>query len=249
MSEHIVILGAGSGIARAVAERLAANGAALLLAGRNVEELERCAADLNVRHQVAAAVRHFDATDYVQHAGFVAQCVEHFDGHVDGVLLCFGTLPDQQECERDEQALRHAIDVNFTGAASILHAFASQLESQKSGWIAAISSVAGDRGRQSNYVYGAAKAGLTAMLQGLRNRLHASGVHVLTIKPGFVATAMTHGIVNPDSPLTASPERVAVDIEKAIRKRRHTVYTPWFWGGIMAIITRLPETIFKRLKL
>jgi short-subunit dehydrogenase len=175
--------------------------------------------------------------------------VTHFGGTIDGVLLCFGVLSDQQQCEQDCQMLRTTFDVNLTAAASILHCFAERMEQQRTGWIAAISSVAGDRGRQSNYVYGAAKAGLTAFLQGLRNRLQASGVHVLTIKPGFVATAMTHGLVNPDSRMVASPAKVAADIDRAIRRQRNVVYTPRFWRWIMIIIRSIPEFVFKRMKL
>ena len=144
---------------------------------------------------------------------------------------------------------RRAIDLNFTSAVALLAPLASYLEGRRSGYLAAISSVAGDRGRQSNYTYGAAKAGLTAYLQGLRNRLYRSGVHVLTIKPGFVDTPMTRGLVNPNSPLVASPKRVARDIDRAIRRRRNTIYTPWFWRPIMLVVRLVPEFIFKRLKL
>ena len=132
---------------------------------------------------------------------------------------------------------------------ALLAPLANYLESRRRGYLAAISSVAGDRGRQSNYTYGAAKAGLTAYLQGLRNRLYRSGVHVLTIKPGFVDTRMTQGRVNPNSPLVASAARVARDIDRAIRRRRNVIYTPWFWRPIMLAVRALPEFLFKRLKL
>jgi short-subunit dehydrogenase len=156
---------------------------------------------------------------------------------------------DQAEAQADVQRIRRTYDVNLTSAASVLEPIAAHMAERGTGWIAAVSSVAGDRGRQSNYLYGSAKAGLTAYLQGLRNRVHHHGVDVLTIKPGFVDTPMTHGLLDPDSPLVASPDRVAKDIDRAIRRRRSKVYTPWFWRGIMAIIRNIPEAIFKRLKL
>lgn len=249
MSENIVILGAGSGIAKALCQRMAARGCGLVLCGRNAEELQRDAADLQTRHQTNATVLEFDALNFDSHNELWNQCLAQFDGQVDGVVLCFGTLPDQKACEDDSSQLRSAIDVNLTAAASILHPIAAHLESKKSGWLAVISSVAGDRGRQSNYVYGAAKAGLTTFLAGLRNRLQPVGVHVLTIKPGFVATPMTAGILDPNSPMVASPEQVARDIERAIAKRRDVIYTRWFWKWIMLIIRNIPESIFKRLKL
>ncbi len=166
-----------------------------------------------------------------------------------GVLLCYGQLDEQRATETDSAAARCAIDVNFTSAVSILNLVAEHLAAQKSGFIAAISSVAGDRGRQSNYTYGAAKAALTTYLQGLRNRLHPLGVQVLTVKPGFVDTPMTHGILRPDSPLVASRERVARDIDRALCRRRNVIYTPWYWWAVMTIIRSIPEFVFKRLRL
>ncbi|NQV26887.1 MAG: SDR family oxidoreductase [Rhodopirellula sp.] len=249
MSENVVILGAGSGIAKALCQRMAARGCSLALCGRDTTELERDAADLRTRHGVKVSVLDFDALHFETHDDLWNRCLAQFDGHIDGAVLCFGTLPDQKGCEVDQSQLRTAIDVNLTAAASILNPIAAHLESNKSGWLAVVSSVAGDRGRQSNYIYGAAKAGLTAYLAGLRNRLQPSGVHVLTVKPGFVATPMTAGILDPKSPMVASPERVAQDIDRAIEKRRNVIYTPWFWKWIMVIIRNIPEPIFKRLKL
>ena len=144
---------------------------------------------------------------------------------------------------------QRTIDVNFTAVVSLLLLAADYLAKRESGFIAAISSVAGDRGRQSNYTYGASKAALSTYLAGLRNRLFHDGVHVLTIKPGFVDTAMTQGLINPRSPLVASPEQVARDIDKAIQRRRNVLYTRWFWGPIMWIIKSLPECLFKRLRM
>src|SRR5262249_27705972 len=151
---------------------------------------------------------------------------------------------NQAEAQSDTKILRQSLDVNFVSAAALLEVAAAYFEARKTGFIAAISSVAGDRGRQSNYIYGCAKAGVSAYLQGLRNRLHPAGVSVLTIKPGFVATKMTFGKVNPNSPMVASPERVANDIARAIRRRRNVIYTPWMWRWILAIVRSIPEPIF-----
>src|SRR5262249_40856636 len=145
--------------------------------------------------------------------------------------------------------LRQSLEINFVSAAALLEITAAYFEQRKTGYIAVISSVAGDRGRQSNYIYGAAKAGLTAYLQGLRNRLYHAGVHVLTIKPRFVATRMPFGKVNPNSPLVATPQRVAKDITRAIRHRRNVIYTPWIWRVILTIVCAIPEAIFKRMKM
>lgn len=249
MSERIIVLGANSGIARALCQILAARGCTLVLSGRNREELEKGAADLQVRHQATAFAETFDALDFESHPAFFERCLARLGGTLDGVVLCHGHLPDQALTQTDFAEARRTIDVNFTSAVSLLNLAANHLERQSRGWLAAISSVAGDRGRQSNYTYGAAKAGLTAYLQGLRNRLFKSGVHVLTIQPGFTDTPMTRGLLNPKSPLVASPERVARDIDRALRRRQNVLYTPWFWRPIMAIICMVPEWLFKRLKL
>lgn len=248
-SETYLILGATSGIARAVCRVLAERGCRLVLAARNTDELARTAGDLQARLQANVHTMPFDALDFAAHAEFVRQATQAFPGGLDGVVLCYGDLADQAVAQADFDVARRTIDVNFTSAVSVLERLAEYFAQRKSGVIAAISSVAGDRGRQSNYLYGAAKAGLSAYLQGLRNRLFPAGVHVLSIKPGFVATPMSDGRVNPNSPLLATPERVARDIERALRRRRDVLYTPWFWRPIMAVIRALPEPLFKRLKL
>lgn len=245
----VLILGATSGIAQALAHRLAHEGRSLLLAGRSGDELQRMATDLKLRYHVQADVVRFSALDYQSHSTFFENCIVLTSGRLDGVVLCYGDMLPQAATETSFENARHVIDVNFTSAVSILSLAANYLEERRTGFIGIISSVAGDRGRQSNYTYGAAKAGLTAFAQGLRNRLHKSGVHVLTIKPGFVATRMTAGLLNPKSPLVASPDRVARDIVVALARRRSVVYTPWFWGPIMTLICAIPERIFQRLKL
>lgn len=249
MSENVLILGATSGIARALCLVMAERGCRLIVAGRNEDELERIAADVRVRTQTDTFVEVFDALDFEQHPAFVQRCFARFDGQLDGVVLCYGYMTDQAKTEQSFEEARRTIDVNFTSAVSILGRIANEMETRGSGYIAAISSVAGDRGRASNYTYGASKAGLSAFLGGLRNRLAKSDVHVLEVKPGFVDTPMTEGLIDPESPLVATPERIANAIDAAIRHERDIVYAPWFWKGIMKTIRSIPEPVFKRLKL
>jgi short-subunit dehydrogenase len=249
MSETVLILGATSGIARAICHKMAARGCRLILAGRKIDELERDAADLRTRYSVVADPVVFDALDFDGHPAFVQKCIDLVGGHLDGVVLCHGYLPDQATAQRDFAEARRTLDVNFTSAVSLLTPIANYFEQRRAGYIAAISSVGGDCGRMSNYAYGSAKAALSIWLQGLRNRLFHSGVHVLTIKPGFVETPMSKGVVSPNSPLMAKPDRVARDIDRAIVRRKNVLYTPWFWWGILTIICSIPEGLFKRLKL
>ena len=249
MSETILVLGATSGIARALCRRLAARGDHLVLAARDGETLATLAADLVTRGATPPETVVFDAGDAADLPACFARCLDAAGGRLDGVVLCFGTLPDQENAFREPEAARAALEVNLVAPVVLLNLAASHLEDAGRGWIAAISSVAGDRGRQSNFIYGSAKAGLSAYLSGLRNRLAAKGVHVLTVKPGFVDTAMTQGVVDPRSPLLASPDKVARDIERALRRRRDVLFTPWFWRPIMLVIRLIPERIFKRLHL
>lgn len=249
MPERVLILGATSGIARALARVLAEKHASLVLAGRRLDELEKEANDLRIRTGARVAAMHFEALAFDRHAALFEEAKAAAGGDLDGVVLAYGYMTEQALTEKDFEEARRTLDVNFTSAVSILNVIANEFEAKGRGWIAAISSVAGDRGRQSNYTYGASKAGLSAYLQGLRNRLHKSGVHVLEVKPGFVDTPMTQGLLDPGSPLVAAPETVAVSIERAIRTRRNVLYTPWFWRGIMTTIRSIPESIFKRLKL
>ena len=248
-TENVLVLGATSGIAKALCQEMGKRGCHFILAGRDEEELGKIATDLHIRYRVNVYVEAFDSLHFEEHAVFVDRCVQRFEDGLFGVVLCYGHMVEQGTTENDFSAARRTIDINFTSAVSLLNAFANYLASRRRGYIAAISSVAGDRGRQSNYTYGAAKAGLSAYLQGLRNRLYPVGVHVLTVKPGFVDTPMTYGLFSLPSPLVASPEEVARDIDKAIRQRKNELYSPWFWWGIMKVIKFIPESIFKRLRL
>jgi len=235
-----VIVGATSPIARAYAVDCAIAGKPLLLAGRNLSELELLAADLKIRHAVSVAVERYDASL----PGEGRRLALTFAGRpVSAVVAFHGIMGD-----RDDFAAM--LQVNCASIAELFEAVADQsVQAGGKPVLAAVSSVAGDRGRQSNYPYGASKAALDAYLSGLRNRLHPLGLRVVTIKPGFVRTRLSEGKVNPRSPLLAEPSQVAADIRRAIEGSADVVYTRWFWRPIMAIIRCIPEFVFKRLKL
>jgi len=244
---QMIILGATSAIAQAVARRYAEQGASLFLVARDAVRLDVVADDLRVRGAASVEVLAADLTDNDRHPEIIAAALDALSG-LDTVLVAHGVLPDQSACEQSAQETLHSIDVNFLSVVSLLTPLANYFAERKSGTIAVISSVAGDRGRQSNYVYGAAKSGLDTFLQGLRNRLFKSGVQVLTIKPGFVDTPMTAHIEGRGL-LWAEPGVVAEGIIRAVEKRRNVAYVPSFWALIMFVIRSIPETIFKRLSL
>jgi short-subunit dehydrogenase len=242
----ILIIGAGSAIAEATARLFAQRGDGLFLLARSHEQLELIAADLRVRGAEAVHFETFDVNDTERHAAVLEHAVETLGG-LDIVLVAHGTLPDQQACEQDIDMLRRELDTNAVSSLLLLMQLAQRFEQQGHGALAVISSVAGDRGRQSNYVYGAAKGMLSIFLQGLRNRLQRHGVQVLTIKPGFVDTPMTAEFRK--GLLWAQPETVARGIVKAINRGADVVYLPWFWRYIMWVIRSIPEVIFKRMQL
>lgn len=241
MSGPVLILGAVSGIARATARSFAEAGHSVQLAARNSERLADDAADLRTRFGIEVSLHEFDALAIDSHAGFVAGLPI-----LPEIAVCaVGALGDQEQSQADPQAAAHVMRSNLEGPASVLGHLANAMEARGSGTLVGISSVAGDRGRASNYVYGAAKAGFTAFLSGLRNRLARSGVHVVTVLPGFVRTAMTEGMETP-GPLTADPEEVGAAIAKAARKGTNTIYTRPIWRVVMAVIRNIPEPIFKK---
>ncbi|MCW9088596.1 MAG: SDR family oxidoreductase [Gammaproteobacteria bacterium] len=246
MKGTVLILGASSAIARATAAAFASRGYGLYLAGRDEEELARDAADLAIRHQVPVATGRFDAEAFAQHPAFIEQVVEA-SGELAGVVVAFGYLGEQSRAAHDWDETLAIIQRNYVGAVSLLNLCANRMEQTGAGFIVGIASVAGDRGRQSNYTYGSAKGAFALYLQGLRNRLAPAGVRVLTVKPGFVDTGMTFGL--PGMFLVASPRYVGERIARAVERGRDVLYVPWFWRYIMLIITHIPERIFKRLKL
>jgi len=245
-STKILIFGATSAIAFETAKLFAKDGASLYLCARDENELKRLADDLIVRGAKTVECSTFDALDEDSIIHAVDNCLIKFPD-LDALLIAHGTLPDQQLCETNIDEMKKAIGINFTSAAVILTHVVPHFEKQGYGTIVAISSAAGDRGRQSNYVYGSAKGALTVFLSGLRQRLHKSGVKVITIKPGFVDTPMTAHFKK--GFLFVGPDVIAKGIYKAIIKGKDVVYLPWFWWGIMMIIIHTPEKIFKKIKL
>ena len=218
------------------------------MAVRAREENERLAADLAARFQVQAKTVPLDALDFDSHAAVVEQCMELAGGLPAGVLFFVGYMAEQREAERDFTLSRRMIDVNFTAAVSLLEPFAEAFAARGAGFIGIVSSAAGDRGKQSNYIYGATKAALSVYAQGLRNRLHPKGVTVTTLKPGFVDTKMTYGMKLPKA-LTASPEQAGEAICEAVLAGANEVYVLWFWRFIMLIVRSIPEWQFKKMSM
>ncbi len=245
MSRTVLILGAGSPMARAAAHLLARRGDAVFLAGHEPDELHRLAADLRIRWGGKVGVGRFDALDPASHPGLFAQVLEEF-GDLDQVLVASGHLgPDPRALEGEGP--QRILALNFSGLLPMLGLCATHFERRGSGVILGVASVAGDRGRQSNFVYGAAKGGFALWLQGLRNRLYPAGVRVVTFKPGFVDTAMTFG--KPGLFLVATPEAAGAALVRALDGGPDVVYFPAFWRGIMALIRAIPEGLFKKMKL
>jgi decaprenylphospho-beta-D-erythro-pentofuranosid-2-ulose 2-reductase len=242
--KNILILGATSDLAQATARRFAAAGWSLTLAARNMELLEPVAGDLRVRSNTKITAVHFDALNFSNHQEFY----DSLTLKPDVVICVFGYMGDQLLARTNQDEVRKTIDVNYTGAVSILNIAADDFEKRGQGAIIGISSVAGDRGRQSNYIYGSAKAGFTVYLSGLRNRLVKSGVHVMTVKPGFCRTKMTETLDLPAT-LTAEPNQVADAIFHGLEGKKNVVYTLWMWRWIMLIIKHIPEFIFKKLSM
>ena len=245
VTETWLILGASSAMARALARALATRGAALLLAGRDAEDLAALAADCRFRGAARAEALPWDARD--PHS--ISPLLEHLAaaGGTPNAAVFAGSMPPQADIDADPALIETTVSDSFTGPARVLTGIAPMIEAAGTGTIVGVASVAGDRGRLGNYVYGAAKAGFATYLSGLRNRLTRSGGHVVTVKPGFVDTGMTWGL--PGMFLVAPPEAVAASILKAVEKRRNVIYTPFFWRYIMLIIRAVPEPIFKKLSI
>ncbi len=238
----IAIFGATSAIARQVAVQFAKRGDALILAARNGDELERLANDLSIRYEVDVQTIEFDATKYKEHERLVLALP-----HLKGALLAFGYLGKQAEAEENWEESARILETNFVGACSLLGHLCKRFETQNSGWIGAITSVAGDRGRKSNYIYGAAKGALSLYLQGMRHRLGKSCVRVIDFKLGCVDTPMIRDAEN--VMFVTSPEKVAKQLLKQTKKATREVYLPWFWKPIMKVICSIPERIFVKMEL
>lgn len=247
MRRRIAVFGASSAIATEVARLYAKRGATLILIGRSEPPLQALAADLTVRGagRVAVHVADLGTTDGLSD---LAERVWTQEGGLDAMLIAHGSLPDQARVQDDPVALADVLQLNFVSAAALCAALAPRFAKAQQGIIAVITSVAGDRGRGSNYAYGAAKGGLQRYLEGLRHRLHPCGVSVLDIRPGFVATPMTAHLA-PQGLLWATPQAVAKDIVRAMGGRGGVLYTPWFWRPIMLVIRGLPASLFHRTRL
>ncbi|GGA14210.1 SDR family NAD(P)-dependent oxidoreductase [Neptunicoccus cionae] len=243
MSQTWIILGAGSAMGRAFARKAATQGAHLVLAARDQDDLDRTAADCLARGAASAAAVLFDVRKPESFAP-IYDAAKANDGIINTAVFV-GSMAPQDDVDADPNVGDLTIQDSFTGPVNFLHGLAPIMEARKGGTVLGIGSVAGDRGRIGNYIYGAAKAGFHTYLSGLRNRLNRSGGHVVTVKPGFVDTAMTWGIEGMF--LVASPEQIAQDLWTAHEKRKNTLYTPFFWRYIMAIIKSIPEPIFKKL--
>jgi short-subunit dehydrogenase len=241
---YVLIIGAKSDIAKELARVYAKNGYDLYLAGRDINSLDGLANDIKIRTNQDVQLCEFDITNIESHQAFY----DNLNIKPKGTIVVSGYMADQKECETNWQKSFNTINVNYTGAVSILNIIANDYEQNKDGFIVGISSVAGDRGRKTNYIYGSSKAAFSAYLGGLRNRLDSSGVSVLTVKPGFVATKMTQDLDLPEK-LTAQPNDVAEDIFNAQQKKRNILYTKAIWQLIMLIIKHIPEFIFKKLSI
>ena len=240
-----LILGGTSTIARSFARMVADRGDGVLVAGRDQDDLAATAADCAARGAPVAEALAFDARDAKSFDGLVERA-EALETSL-SVAVFVGSMPPQDEIDADPTLIAGTVTDSFTGPAEVLHRLAPLMEAKGAGTIVGVGSVAGDRGRLGNYVYGASKAGFHAYLSGLRNRLGRSGVHVVTVKPGTVDTAMTWGMDK--LPFLAPPEKVARDILKAADKKTDVLYTPLIWWPVMTIIKLIPERIFKKMQI
>ena len=240
----ILIVGANSDIAKACAREYAKNGYDLYLALRDKDRLLDFKKDVEVRTGRRVKLLELDILDFDSHQNFY----DSLDNKPLGVIVAVGYLGNQRVAQKDFKEAKRIIDTNYTGVVSLLNIVANDFEKRRSGFIVGISSVAGDRGRESNYIYGSAKSALSTYLSGLRNRLYKSQVQVVTVKPGFVDTKMTKDLDLPPK-LTAKPDEVAQDIFNAQQNGKDIVYTKWIWRYIMMIIKAIPEWQFKKMSI
>ncbi len=241
---YVLIIGAKSDIAKEVAKVYAKNGYDIYLAAREVSSLSGLAKDIEIRNDSKVVLHELDVVNFESHNSFYHSLEEK----PLGVVFVAGYMAEQKEAEQKWPETLNTINVNYTGAVSLLNIIANDMQKEQRGFIIGVSSVAGDRGRKANYIYGSSKAAFTTYLSGLRNRLSENGVKVLTVKPGFVNTKMTKGLDLPKK-LTAEPEDVAKAIYNAQQKGKNIIYTKWIWRWLMLIIKSIPEWKFKRMSL
>lgn len=239
----VLILGANSDVGNACAHHFANRGFNLLLAGRIEEKTQKqVETDLAIRYSVNVQSCYFDALDFKSHADFV----KSLNPFPELVISVFGVLGDQGKAEEDFELAKRIIDTNFLGNVSILSLFSLQMKKERRGTLVCLSSVAAERGRRSNFIYGSSKAGLTAYLSGLRSSMFPYGVHVITVIPGFIKTKMIGDLKTPNA-LTATPQQVAEVVFNSVHRKKNVVYTVWPWRYVMGIIKLIPEGIFKKL--
>ena len=243
-NKTVLILGGNSDVGKSLAKDFSKLGSNLILTTRKKDQLNFLKSDLEIRYEISCDIKLFDVLDFKSHKSFY----KNLKTKPDIVITCIGYLDNQGDSQNDFEESLRAIQSNFTGLVSILNIISNDFEKKGSGVIVGVSSVAGDRGRGSNYIYGSSKAAFTSYLSGLRNRLHALGVSVITIKPGFIKTKMTSHLDLPKL-LTASTDEISKDILNSIKKGKSIIYTKWFWKWIMLIIKLIPERIFKKLRM
>ena len=243
-NKTVLILGGNSDVGKSLAKDFSKLGSNLILTTRKKDQLNFLKSDLEIRYEISCDIKLFDVLDFKSHKSFY----KNLKTKPDIVITCIGYLDNQRDSQNDFEESLRAIQSNFTGLVSILNIISNDFEKKGSGVIVGVSSVAGDRGRGSNYIYGSSKAAFTSYLSGLRNRLHALGVSVITIKPGFIKTKMTSHLDLPKL-LTASTDEISKDILNSIKKGKSIIYTKWFWKWIMLITKLIPERIFKKLRM
>jgi short-subunit dehydrogenase len=244
---RIWVFGATSAIAHAYTRLRAARGASLLLLGRNEGHLRANAADLAARGAASVSIKCCDLARVPNYESILSEMIAS-GGHPDEVLITYGTMRQQDKFLSAVASTRDLIETNFTSVACWLVAIIERWDRSRPLTVIVIGSVAGDRGRASNFVYGSAKGGLDRFLEGLQHAYTDTPLHIIRVKPGFVNTPMTADIAK-GGPLWATPEHVAMDVERAADRGQAVVYTPWFWWPIMLIIRHLPRFIFNRLKI
>ena len=246
--DKILIFGATSAIAESCCRQFAIKKKSLFLYGRDKNKLQLMAKDLTIRGAPKVAFDFFNAEKHKENAKLLVEKADKELIGFDTVILAHGILPNQQKCQESIELSQQVIKINLLSMISYLTELDNYFKNKKNGTIVVISSVAGDRGRQSNYIYGTSKGGLSLFCQGLRNKLHKNNINLITIKPGFVNTPMTANFVH-DNFLWSNPDKIARDIIQAIRNKSSEVYTPWYWYWIMLFITLIPEKYFKRMNI